>query len=1348
MQKPLSNLAKRIGPLMVGCILTALAPYAWADTALSNNPLYSSSNVPANLMMALSVEYPTGTVAAYGSATGYSPSSTYLGYFDPAKCYSYSTSSPPGSTTAGYFVPAFTVSIGATCANKSGSQTNYYWSGNFLNWATMTSLDEFRQAMTGGNRIVDTNSLTVLERSNLNSQSSSGNFPDRTVQSSSNVSPSTVIGDSNYAGLSKVYLRSYGQGSQLIISNNSSFSSGNGNSVTTYNVEVQVCKSGLLESNCNSAHATTDYPGAGVYNKPEGLIQQNYQQIRVGAAAYAFQQGNGAANGLVRALIQDNGPTTYNGYGARQTNPYAEWSSSTGIFATNPDTNETTGTAPGGGNATQSGAINYLNQFGYANGYETYDTIADLYWAALSYYMNVSLDSSYYTGLTSGNSLDVNFPVLTGKNLNDPIAYTCQSNAIVTIGDSHTWNDTRVPSSAPNPGGSEAALTPITQDSVTVDASAFVTALGNLPLIEKNGSTPASITMAQLRTYGSSASTSSAAGTPLGTTYEPDETTHPTYNMAGLAYYAHTNDIRSDKTNTQTVDTYTVDVLEPGPYDGDSGDEIYDPAHFNTSDGAAGPNMYWLAAKYGGFNNLNNDGVPANILTWHTNASTGTGLYPDNYFPGNRPDLLQKGLAQIFNKVASTQAQSGSNPSTGTSRSLNGITTTFVAPYYANVQGYPVYETQYVPGSWYGDVYGFLAANDSSTSVVPVTGSYQWHAQTQLDTLTQTASGTSYGWNTGRRIITWNGSTGVPFRYSSISSSEQTALNSGGSGQSLLNYLRGDRSNEGTLFRVRSHILGDIVDSQPVLVQGALSGAYSETYNPGYTQFSTNVVDREPVVYVGGNDGMLHAFEADFTQPGTNPVTGGGSELYAYVPSLLFKGPNNTPLVDGLPALANLNGVSTNNFAHHFYVDATPQVADVDFTYTSTGSYVPSSSAATSNWHTMLVGGLGKGGKGIYALDVTNVPAAVDTTSSTTVETSLTSGTSNVVRWEFTDSDMGYSYGLPLIVKTRKYGWVALATSGYDNDGSGQDGHGILYVINIQTGALIQKLDTGVGTTSNPAGLAQISAFTQNLADGTIEQVYGGDLLGNVWRFDLSEPALDSLGVVTPAYPTPTLFATLTDSSGNPQPITTAPRIAESLDSTGLGTLRWVFVGTGQFLNITDLTNTQQQTFYALRDGTGPAPSTTSLPLTRSALQANTDLTQGLVLNDSSTGWYFDLPGSAGTNGGTERVVTNPDTNTGTGTVAWATLIPSSDPCLLLGEIYATNFSGFTQIISSSGTAQVSIQVTSAPTGIQIATGTSGGSTATYVIAGSSGSAPTKSQLKGATQSAMPNRINWREILN
>lgn len=1355
-----STSARCLSALFTACALTLLGGgSAAAQTVLSNNPLFSSSNVPANLMMALSVEYPTGTVAAYGSATGYSSSNTYLGYFDPAKCYSYSSTTLPDTTTNGYFVPQFTVTVGASCKKSTSTTQNgrttttytYYWSGNFLNWATMTALDEFRQALTGGNRIVDTTSSTVLRRSNLNGQSSTGNFPDRTVNGT-NASPSDVIGDANYATLSTVYLRSAAQGSTFVISNNSSFSTGSGNIAATYNAEIQVCVANLLESNCNSAHATTDYPGAGIYAKPEGLIQQNYQRIRVGAAAYGLQAGSGAANGVIRALVRDNGPTTYNGYGTRQTNSYAEWSSTTGIFAANPDTDEITGTTPGGGNATQSGAINYLNQFGYANGYETYDTIADLYWAALSYYMNVPLDSSYYNTMTASNSLDTNFPVLTGSAVNDPIAYTCQSNAIVTIGDSHTWNDTRVPSTTPNPGNNQSPLATFSQGGVTVDASAFVTALGNLPLIEKNGSTAASITMAQLRTYGSSATTTSGAGTALGTLYEPNGTTHSTYNMAGLAYYAHTNDIRPDKTNTQTVDTYTVDVLEPGPYDSTSGREIYNPAKFSTSSGAAGPNMYWLAAKYGGFSNLNNDGIPANVLTWHTNSSSGTGMYPDNYFPGNRPDLLQKGLSQIFNKVASTAVQSGSAPSVGSARSLSGISAsqTNAAPYYAPVAGFPVYTSQYVPVSWVGDVSGFLAADDTSTNITAETGSTPWHAQTQLDALTQAVSGSSYGWNLGRRIITWNGSKGVPFRYTQLSSAEQTALNSSGSGQNMLNYLRGDKSNESTLFRARSHALGDIVDSAPVLVQGALSVAYSDTYNPGYSAFTSTVQNREPVVYVGANDGMLHAFEADFrTATATDTVTGGGSELFAYVPSLLYQGPNNTPLVDGLPALANLNGVSTNNFAHHFYVDRTPQVADVDFTYTSTGTSAPISSTSTANWHTILVGGLGKGGKGIYALDVTSVPAAVDTTSSSTVEASLTASTGNKVMWEFTDADMGYSFGAPLIVKTRKYGWVVLMTSGYDNTGSGQDGHGVLYVINVQTGALIQKIDTGAGSLTAPAGLAQISGFTQNLADGTVEQIYGGDLLGNVWRFDLSEPALDSTGAVTGAYPAATLFAQLKDSSGTAQPITTAPRIAETVDSTGLGTLRWVFVGTGKFLDTSDLANTQTQTFYALRDGTGATPSTTSLPITRSALQDDTDLTKGLVLTDTSAGWYYDLPGSAGSNGGTERVVTNPDSNTGTATVAWATLIPSSDPCLLLGEIYAVNFNGFTQITDSTGAPQTSIQTTAAPTGIQIVQGvTSAGTAGTYITSCDSSGNCTKKPVSGAPTSLIPNRINWREILN
>jgi len=1370
-----------LGCALLTCMLTLMGgSNAQAQTTLADTPLYSTSNVPANLMLALSVEFPTGTVGAYTNATGYTAytaTTPFLGYFDPAKCYDYSISTGlPGSTSAGYFTPIGAVNSNGSCTTTSGTVTTSHWSGNMLNWATMTALDEFRQVLTGGNRAVDTSSSTVLIRSNLNSQSNTGNFPNKTIGSTSNVAASTVIGDANYSSLGSVYLESAGQGTTFVVSNNSGFlnsgkTSGVNNIATTYNAEVQVCVTGMLESNCNSAHKTTDYVGAGVYNKPDGLIQQNYTQIRVGAAAYAFQQGNGPANGAIRALLRDNGPTTYNGYGTRPTNTTSEWDPATGIIAANPYSADSTTygvTAPGGGSYTSSGVINYLNQFGYANGYETYDTVADLYWAALSYYMNVPLDSTYTT-LPSGNGwLDTGFPLYKGT-LPDPLSnpnsttnpktdFTCQSNAIVSIGDIHTWNDTRVPSSGgPTPGTGQGPFGVVEG----ADAGGYATQLGNLPLIEKNGTTPASITMAQLRYKGSSATTTTVvpAANQLGLTFEPNGTTNPTYNMAGLAYFAHTQDIRPDilnKPNKLTVTTYTVDVLEPGAYDGVNPDYIYSPANFNTSGGQAGPSMYWLAAKYGGFNDLNGDGKPANILTWHTNTSTAAAfnLRPDNYFPGNQPTLIQSGLQQIFNNVAST-SQSASAPAVTATRALTNVpASTTTAPFYSPAAGFPIYTTQYTPVTWNGDVSGYVASAVAGGSVTAVTGSIPWHAQIQLDNLTQStgASGTTIvGWTNERRIVTWNPTTGAgtPFQFANLSTAEQAALNSvttGGNGTQFVNYMRGDKTNEGTFYRARSHILGDIVNSQAVLVQNALSPSYTESANPGYTAFTTSVLNRQPVVYVGGNDGMLHAFEGDFkTSTTADPVTGGGSELFAYVPSLVYAGPTGTPLINGLPALANLNGVSTNNYSHHFYVDQTPQVADVDFTLIGNGTTTPVSTTTTAKWHTMLVGGLGHGGMGIYALDITAVPAAVDTT--TTTGPAIETSESAKVLWEFTDPDMGYSYGAPVIVKTRKYGWVVLMTTGYDNVGSGQDGHGKLYILNAKTGALIQTIDTGVGTTTSPAGLTQATGYTQNVADGTIEQVYAGDLLGNVWRFDLSEPALDATGNVTPAYPTPTTpFATLTDSAGNPQPITTAPRIELSTDSTGLGTLRWVFVGTGQFLALSDLSNTQQQTMYALRDGTGVTPSTTGVPLKRSVLTVNSNLLLGLTsLTDSSSGWYYDLLGTAGTNGGTERIVINPNAAAGVFVIAWTTLTPSSDPCSLLGSIYATTFAGQSVLLSGPNTLMSSITTSTAPTGasvVQLPNGTFS------ILYGQTGGLPQTAAMQQTPTTPQLQRVNWREILN
>ena len=1322
--------------------MTALSFSAGASAAitLADTPVYSTSNVPANLMLSLSVEYPTGTVAAYTDSTGYSAANTYLGYFDPAKCYDYDD-----HTGAGYFSPVS--SVGPVCTG--------HWSGNMLNWALMTSLDEFRQALTGGNRSIDTTGTTVLERSNLNpAQSNLQNFPDKILGtapngSGTNVPPATVIGDSRYAGLPTVYLRSYAQGSRFIISNNSLFAnSADGTQFArSYNAQVQVCVPGMLENNCNAAHNANDYVGAGVYNKPDGLIQQNFTKIRVGAAGYGFLFAWSNPNGVVRALLHDNGPTAYNGYGSRTENKNAEWDAKTGIFYRNPDTADATyAQAPGSIPFTDSGTINYLDKFGYNGNYEQFDTVGDLYWATLAYYMQVPLDPSYTNGLSQSNSTDPTFPVFTGipanasnhPTVNDPIQYSCQNNAIVTIGDSHTWLDSRVPSTAPQSSNGDAGvpLAPLHANGTVaapLDASDYVTALGNLPLVEAQGNTAASKTMAQY------------LGVPaLGQTLQKGFPTFATYNMAGLAYYAHINDIRADLNGKQKITSYVVDVLEPGTYDGSPGRDTYAPDKL--PQGWTGPNMYWLAAKYGGFNDANGDGIPANMLTWHTNNTTAANknLRPDNYFPGNQPDLIQSGLQQIFNNIASTSSATGSGLTVNTSRLLTSITAG-AAPYYAPKDGFPAYTTQYTPVTWTGDVKGMVAAVASDGSIDAVDGTAPWHAQLQLDALTQATSGGAsspvVGWDTGRRIVTWNGSQGVPFRYERLSAAEQSAMNTTGAGADFVNYLRGDKHNEGSQFRVREHILGDIVNSAVALVQGAMSSAYTESHNPGYTSFSTSVANRMPVVYVGANDGMLHAFQADFTGK-AGAIPGGGNELFAYVPSLVFNGPSGTPLVDGLPALGNLNGVSAHEFNHHFYVDATPQVADADFTYTSDGNSNPTSSATSADWHTILVGGLGKGGKGIYALDVTNVPDAIDTTHSARVESAV----AKKVLWEFTDADMGFSYGAPLVIKTRKYGWVVAMTSGYNNTGGGRAGHGILYILNIKTGAILQKIDTGAGSAAKPAGLAQATAYTQDVTDGSVDQIYAGDLLGNVWRFDLTQGAVDASGHPTGNYPSPTLLATLADGAGNPQPITTVPRVEESISSNGLGTLRWVFVGTGKFLDITDLTDTGQQTMYALRDGSGSAPASSGLPLTRKALTPITNLLTGATLGDDASGWYYDLTGSAGgRNGGTERIVVAPSTATGLNEVAWVTVIPASDPCSLQGALYAVNYAGASALLSNGAPVKYLTTNAAALTSVQLVKNSNGSigvnttDTTGKNLQKTSGTPPPNTPVK---------RVNWREVLN
>ncbi len=389
-------------------------------------------------------------------------------------------------------------------------------------------------------------------------------------------------------------------------------------------------------------------------------------------------------------------------------------------------------------------------------------------------------------------------------------------------------------------------------------------------------------------------------------------------------------------------------------------------------------------------------------------------------------------------------------------------------------------------------------------------------------------------------------------------------------GKNLVNFLRGQTGMEGfvqgsptKLFRRRTSILGDIIGSQPRYVSTPLA-QFTDT---GYALYKQDQSGRAPMLYVGANDGMLHAFKVG------GGVIGdvGGEEAWAVIPSAVL--PN-------LYRLAN-TGYSDK---HRFFVDSTPSAGDVYDKYKMEPSTlqlcshtdVKDNPAKAKNcWKTILVGGLGGGGRGYYALDVSN-PSGPPTAlwefkqgacydTSTAVTTAATNSA---------DCHLGLSVGVPMITKLTDGTWVAIVSSGIGND----DGKGYLYVLDAITGKIIKRILVSPGTPANPADFAYINAYVENfLQDNTTERIYGGDMLGNVWRVDLTSlsSTAGSADVVK--------LATLIDPSGNPQPITTTPQLM----NVGAASTRMVYVGTGRYLGEADLTDTpppQVQTVWGLAE--------------------------------------------------------------------------------------------------------------------------------------------------------------------
>ena len=334
-----------------------------------------------------------------------------------------------------------------------------------------------------------------------------------------------------------------------------------------------------------------------------------------------------------------------------------------------------------------------------------------------------------------------------------------------------------------------------------------------------------------------------------------------------------------------------------------------------------------------------------------------------------------------------------------------------------------VYRAEYKAGLWTGTV----RANYINADGV-VQGNSPWIGNDTANILATTH------WDTSRRIVTrTTAGANVPFRWTSLDASQQAALGGGTTGPQMLNFLRGERSNEapaGLKFRSRTSVQGDIQQS---------------------TLLYWNHSNGQKRLYVGGNDGMLHVFNAT-----------SGSEVFAYVPSMLTA---------RLPALA------ANPYVHNLYVNGGLAMADVMINGTA---------------RALLAGALGGGGKGLFMLDMTDPAPVSEVAAASTIKWEISAASAGF-------ANLGYTYAAPRLARMNSGTAAVVVGNGYLNSGSGRAS---LFIVNADTGALIREIDTGSGNAASPNGLSTVTTVDTD-ADGRVDYAYAGDIDGNLWRFDL-----------------------------------------------------------------------------------------------------------------------------------------------------------------------------------------------------------------------------------------------------
>lgn len=788
--------------------------------------------------------------------------------------------------------------------------------------------------------------------------------------------------------------------------------------------------------------------------------------------------------------------------------------------------------------------------------------------------------------------------------------------------------------------------------------------------------------------------------------------------LADVAAYYYKTDLRSDLIDTvpysdsdpnrkQHMTTYTLGLGLSGllPFEADY---HQDSASAPTFQGLKAGTVNWPIPQ-------SNEPTTIDDL-WHA-AVNGHGIY----YSANNASNLSRSLSQALRSITERNGAGASAASTSL-RPVLGTDQVFVA--------------SYTTVNWTGELEARTFRLNSDDTISVGAQNRDWKASTSLGSREYTDRSIYYM----RKETTGTGASAVtsvsmgsfdhttlgtdadataltahfsdycskvpqPSQCTTLSTAQKTSA----SGANLVNFLRGDRSQEGTLYRVRQSVLGDMVDASPVYV-GKPPFLYTGN---GYPDYATDQRDRCPVVYAAANDGMLHAFSARSARTEHADCPAAGREMWAYVPRAVMS---------RMYMLADAN----YDIHHRFFVNGTPVVGDVA---TRDGD--------TTTWHTILVGGLGAGGSAYYALNVT------DPESPTPL-------------WEFTDADLGKSYSNPVITQVPDTAgnlvWAVVFTSGVNNGGNGY-----LYVLNAMTGAVIHKVPTlingnAVGTASAPSNLTKVNAWINQPSDNVASRFYAGDMLGNLWRFDAN-----NLTAPTGTNPDTRAVRLAQFLDGTtPQAITTRPELAEV--KYGGASHAVVLVGTGRYLGDPDvLDTTTTHSIYGVKDpltSTGWSNVRASMVeqtvTTVSTDHDNNAETPAIETKSASrntvdwgnsevAGWYLDLTSPG------ERVAVGMSLAYTTLTVA--SVVPANDACTGSGYswIYDLDIATGSYVLSQASSQTIGYKSSVAIMGINTLQ-FDGRAKSSQIITKADGSIEIRDGSEAPTSSGALRRTAWREL--